>query len=69
MQVQTQAIKSQRFIYQNFKKNLSKINVSNKAISKLWFSVEDTTSEYGFLVSNGNVFLLTLKMIKQDVTE
>ena len=69
MQVQTQAIKNQRFIYQNLKKNLSKINVSNKAISKLWFSVEDTTSEYGFLVSNGNVFLLTLKMIKQDVTE
>ena len=69
MQVQTQAIKNQRFIYQNLKKNLSKINVSNKAISKLWFSVEDTTSEYGFLVSNGNVFLLMLKMIKQDVTE
>ena len=45
------------------------MNVSNIAILKLWFSVEDTNSEYGFLVSNGNVFLLTLKMIKQDVTE
>ena len=45
------------------------MNISNKAISKLWFSVEDTTSEYEFLVSNCNVFLLTLKIIKQDVTK